>query len=55
MCSEKSTVVFVGSVRSLLGAGVLGHSLGSLRDGVFGELTGEEQTDGGLDFPGGDC
>ncbi len=46
---------FVGSVSSLLGAGVLGHSLGSLRDGVFGELTGEEQTDGGLDFPGGDC
>ncbi len=40
--------------RHLLGAGVLGDSLGSLRHGVLGELTGEEETDGGLDFPGGD-
>jgi len=39
---------------SLLGAGVLGHSLGSLRDGVLGQLSGEEEPDSGLDFPGGD-
>ena len=38
----------------LLGAGVLGDSLGALRDGVLGQFTGEEQPDGGLDFPGGD-
>ena len=37
----------------LLGAGVLGYSLGSLRDGVFGQLSGQDQTDGCLDFPAG--
>ena len=41
-------------VRDLLGAGVLGDGLGALRDGVLGELTGEEEPDSGLDFPGGD-
>ena len=38
----------------LLGAGVLGDSLGALRDGVLGELTGEEQPDSGLDLARGD-
>ena len=38
----------------LLGAGVLGDSLGSLRDGVLGKLTGEEETDSSLDFARGD-
>jgi len=38
----------------LLGAGVLGDGLGALRDGVLGELTGEEEADGGLDLPAGD-
>jgi hypothetical protein len=31
---------------------VLGHGLGALRHGVLGELSREEQTDGGLDFAG---
>ena len=39
---------------SLLGAGVLGDSLGTFRDSVFGQFTGEEEPDGGLDLPGGD-
>ena len=39
---------------SLLGAGVLGDSLGTLRDGVLGQLTGEEEPDSSLDLPGGD-
>ena len=39
---------------SLLGAGVFGDSLGSLRDGVLGQLTGQEEPDSGLDLPGGD-
>ena len=39
---------------SLLGAGVLGDGLGALRDGVLGQLSGEEEPDGGLDLPGGD-
>ena len=39
---------------SLLGAGVLGDSLGSLRDGVLGQLSGQEETDSSLDLPGGD-
>ena len=38
----------------LLAAGVLGHGLGSLRDSVLGQLTGEEEPHGGLDLPGGD-
>lgn len=39
---------------SLLGASVLGHSLGTLRHGVLGQLSGQQETDGGLDFSGGD-
>ena len=39
---------------NLLGAGVLGDSLGTLRDGMFGQFTGEEKPDGSLDLPGGD-
>ena len=38
----------------LLGAGVLGDSLGSLRDGVLGKLTWQEEPHSGLDFTGGD-
>ena len=39
---------------NLLGAGVLGDGLGTFRDGMFGQFTGEEKPDGGLDLPGGD-
>ena len=39
---------------NLLGAGVLGDGLGSLRDGVLGQLSGQEETDGGLDLARGD-
>ena len=39
---------------NLLGAGVLGDSLGAFRDGVFGQFTREEEPDGSLDLPGGD-
>ena len=39
---------------SLLGAGVLGDGLGALRDGVLGQLSGQEEPDSGLDLPGGD-
>ena len=42
------------SSSSLLGAGVLGDGLGSLRDGVLGQLSGQEEPDSGLDLPGGD-
>ena len=38
----------------LLGAGVLGHSLGSLTDGVLGQFTGQQKTDSGLDLSAGD-
>ena len=41
-------------VHSLLGAGVLGDSLGTFRDSVLGKLTREEKPDSSLDFPGGD-
>ena len=39
---------------NLLGAGVLGDGLGSLRHSMFGQLSGEEEADSGLDLPGGD-
>ena len=41
-------------VKHLLGAGVLGDGLGALADGVLGELTGQQETDSGLDLPAGD-
>ena len=34
------------------GSSVLGDSLGALRDGVLGKLSGEDQADGRLDLPG---
>ncbi len=39
---------------NLLRAGVLGHGLGSLRDGVLSQLSGKEKPDSSLDLPGGD-
>ena len=39
---------------TLLAAGVLGHGLGTLAHGVLGQLTGQQETDGGLDLPAGD-
>ena len=41
-------------VRSLLGAGVLSDSLGSLRDSMLGQLSGQQEPDSSLDLPGGD-
>jgi len=35
-------------------AGVLGDGFGSFRDGVLGELSGEEESDGSLDLSGGE-
>ena len=39
---------------SLLRAGVLGDSLGTLRNGVLSQFTGEEESDSSLDLPRGD-
>ena len=44
-------VGWVPSKLNLLGAGVLSHGLGSLRDGVFGQLSGKEETDGEIQLP----
>jgi len=40
--------------QNLLGGSVLGDGLGTLRDGVLGQLTGEDEADSGLDLAGGD-
>jgi hypothetical protein len=61
-CLEFLVRVFGGPVKGrgnangkrLLGAGVLGDGLGALGHGVLGQLSGQEQTNGGLDLPGGD-
>lgn len=44
------------NAKDLLGGGgvVLGHSLGTLRHSVLGELSGEDEAHSGLDFSGGD-
>ena len=47
-------VLAVNSQVGLLAAGVLGHSLGSFTDGVFGQFSGQKQPDGGLDLAGAD-
>ena len=50
---EKGRLVVVNcSGSNLLGAGVLGHSLGALRHGVLGKLTREHEAHGGLDLAG---
>ena len=54
MALKKAVGVVKQLGNRLLGAGVLGDGLGSLRDGVLGQLSGQDQTDGGLDFPAGD-
>jgi hypothetical protein len=42
-------------LNKLLGGGrVLGNSLGTFRDGVLGELSGEDESDSGLDLSGRD-
>lgn len=38
----------------LLAASVLGDSLCALANGVLGQLSGEQETDGSLDLPGGE-
>ena len=38
----------------LLGGSVLGDSFGTLGDGMLGELTGQQESDGGLDLATGD-
>ena len=50
----KRTVFPDSQVKNLLGAGVFGDSLGTFRDGMFGQFTGQQKPDSGLDFPGGD-
>ena len=52
--SKKNRLMFRIDNQYLLGAGVLGNGLGSLRDGVLSQLSGEEEPHRGLDLPGGD-
>ena len=47
-------VVFMGAGgRKCLDRSELGDGLGALRDGVLGQLSGEDQADGSLDLAGG--
>ena len=54
MVLKRTFLYSVNCKNNLLGAGVLGNGLGAFRDGVFGQFSGEEEPDGGLDLPGGD-
>ena len=51
---EKGLWLILFGASDLLGAGVLGDSLGSLGDSVFGQLSGEQESHGSLDFQTGD-
>ncbi len=51
---KRAGVLYEEITHSLLGAGVLGDGLGSLRDGVLGQFSGKEEPDRGLDLPRGD-
>ena len=48
--SDKSRFLWFGWRSSLLGTGVLGDSLGSFADCVLGQFSGQEESDGRLDF-----
>ena len=54
MVLKRTFLYSVNCKNNLLGAGVLGDGLGAFRDGVFGQFSGEEEPDGGLDLPGSD-
>ena len=41
-------------VKNLLGGGVLGDGLGAFRDGVLGQFTRKQETNGSLDFTAAD-
>lgn len=41
-------------ILKLFGAGVLGHSLGTLRHGVLGQFARQQETDGSLNLSAGD-
>ena len=46
--------LYLKDERDLLAAGILGHGLCAFRHGVFGQLAGQKETNGRLDFPGRD-
>ena len=50
----KGPVVEVFDFKNLLGGGVFGDSLGTLRDGVLGEFTWKKKPDSSLDLSGSD-
>ena len=50
----KRTDCLFGDKSDLLGAGVLGDSLGTLRDSVLSQLSWEEEPDSSLDLTRGD-
>jgi len=42
------------SQKELFGARIFGDGFGTLTDCVLGQLAGQQEADGGLDFPTGD-
>jgi len=51
---HRTLLTSLSSRQCLLGRRELGDSLGTLRDGVLGKLSGEDKTDRGLDLSGRD-
>ena len=51
---KRASWFIAGEGYCLLGAGILGDSFSSLRDGVLGQLSWQEEPDSSLDLPGGD-
>ena len=51
---KRASWFIAGEGYCLLGAGILGDSFGSLRDGMLGQLSWQEEPDSSLNLPGGD-
>ena len=51
---KRTGVCCEGAIEGLLGAGVLGDGLGSLRDSMLGQFSRQQKPDRGLDFTGCD-
>ena len=54
MVAPKRAVCFNDAKVASLAVAVLGHGLGSFTDSVFGQFTGQKQSDSGLDLTGTD-
>ena len=54
ICGYENSRLSVETEPNLLGRSIFGHGFGAFRDGVLGQLSGQEETDRSLDLARGD-